>query len=76
MAYLDNKMQKVMRQNSRETRVKRDQTFSAQRKSEGRFGTHGSTIDPDDPRGMIRMYAAARHKRPPVTLPKMPWEKL
>lgn len=71
----DYKLKRAMRESSRETRAKRSQTFSAQRKSEGRFGTHGSTVDPDDPRGMIRMYAAPRHKRLPITLVKMPWEE-
>jgi hypothetical protein len=71
----DNKMQKVITHNSRERRASRDQTFSAQRSSESRFGTHSSMVDPDDPRGMIRMYAAARRRKAPkITLAPMPWD--
>jgi hypothetical protein len=71
----DHKLKRAMRESSRETRTKRDQTFSAQRGSVSRFGGFKSKVSPDDTRGLIRMYAAARHKRPPVTLPKMPWNE-
>lgn len=75
MQCLDNKLQKAIRESSRERRAARGQTFSAQRNSEGRFGTHGSTVDPDDLRGTVRMYAANRNRKPPkVTLAPMPWD--
>lgn len=73
MAYRDNKEQKLITQNSRETRVKRDQTFSAQKGSIGKFGTFKSRQSPDDPRGMIRALYSSRQKRK-ITMPKMPWD--
>lgn len=72
----NNKMQKVITTNSRETRAKRDQTFSAQHGSQSRFGTNKSMVHPDDTRGLVRMYGASRSRKPPkVTLVKMPWEE-
>lgn len=68
-------MQRAMRDSSRETRVKRDQTFSATKGSQGRFGNYKSKVDVDDTRGLVRMYAASRsRKAPKVTLVKMPWD--
>lgn len=71
----DNALQKLITANSREGRAKRKQTFSAAKGSCSRFGTHPSLVDPDDPRGLIRMYAAdRRRKRPKVSLAPMPWD--
>lgn len=71
----DNKLQKVITRNSRERRAGRMQTFSGAKGSAMRCGANKSTIDPDDPRGMIRMYAASRRrKEKPVTLAPMPWD--
>ena len=71
----DNKMQKHITLTSRETRVKREQTFSAAKGSLSKFGTYRTTVAPDDPRGLVAMYCAGRgRKAPKVTMPKMPWD--
>lgn len=72
----DNKLQKSIRESSRERRVARGQTFSAQSGSAGRFGNHKSTVDPDDLRGTVRMYGASRNRKPvKITLAPLPWDK-
>lgn len=72
----DNKLQKSIRENSRERRVARDQTFSATKGSAGRFGNHKSMVDPDDLRGTVRMYGASRNRKiPKITLAPTPWDK-
>jgi hypothetical protein len=71
----DNKFQKVITRNSRERRASRKQTFSATKGSAGRFGAHKSTVDPDDTRGLVAMYAASRNMRKAkITLAPMPWD--
>lgn len=72
----DNAFQKHITLTTREMRVKRKRTFSTQKGSAMRCGANKSRVDPDDPRGMVRMYAASRNmKKAPITLAPMPWDK-
>lgn len=70
-----NNSMKLARDNSRERRAARDQTFSAAKKSLSKFGFYGTQQPVDEPTGVIRQAVAARNRHPAkITLAPMPWD--